>query len=99
MPCRTIHSLAYTVRYRPNDAAGKATARGGEVTARPASRSSRSPLCRAVASDWSEEVECYRQALRLRPNYPEAHNNLAILYAEALRLWPQYPEGHYNYGI
>jgi len=60
----------------------------------------------------AEEAECYRQALRLRPNYPEAHNNLAILlktigdisaaaehYEEALRLWPQYAEAHYNYAI
>jgi Flp pilus assembly protein TadD/class 3 adenylate cyclase len=59
-----------------------------------------------------EEAECYRTAIRLRTNYPEAHNNLAILqkaagkqeethkhYQEALRLWPQYPEAHYNYAI
>jgi Flp pilus assembly protein TadD/class 3 adenylate cyclase len=59
-----------------------------------------------------EEVECYRKAILLRSNYPEAHNNLAILlkvageqeaarqhYQEALRLWPQYPEAHYNYAI
>ena len=59
-----------------------------------------------------EEAECYRKAINLRPNYPEAHNNLAILskeagqqeaagrhYQEAVRLWPEYPEAHYNYGI
>jgi Tfp pilus assembly protein PilF/class 3 adenylate cyclase len=59
-----------------------------------------------------EEVTCYRQAVRLRSNYPEAHNNLAILlktagepstaaqaYQEALKLWPSYPEAHYNYAI
>jgi tetratricopeptide (TPR) repeat protein len=59
-----------------------------------------------------EEEECYRQALVLRADYPEAHNNLAILlkargeenaaakhYQEALRLWPQYAESHYNYAI
>jgi Flp pilus assembly protein TadD/class 3 adenylate cyclase len=59
-----------------------------------------------------EEMRCYQNALRLRPNYPEAHNNLAILlktrnqreaahehYREALRLWPQYPEAHFNYAI
>jgi len=57
-----------------------------------------------------EEAECYRQALRLRPDFAEAHNNLAILlrrrgdpteaamhYQEALRLRPDYPEAHYNY--
>jgi Flp pilus assembly protein TadD len=60
----------------------------------------------------ADEEDCYRQALRLRADYPEAHNNLAILlkvrgednaaaqhYQEALRLWPQFPESHYNYGI
>ena len=59
-----------------------------------------------------EEADCYSQALQLRENYPEAHNNLAIIlkgtgdaaaaanhYREALRLWPQYPECHYNYAI
>jgi Flp pilus assembly protein TadD len=59
-----------------------------------------------------EEVECYRHALRVRANYPEAHNNLAISlknvgdeeaaryhYQEALRLWPNYPEAHYNFAI
>lgn len=70
------------------------------------------------AEDWflkgavEEEVECYRNAVDLRANYPEAHNNLAILlknagdhdaarhhYEEALRLWPDYPEAHYNLAI
>ena len=59
-----------------------------------------------------DEAEYYREALRLRPDYPEAHNNLAILlrargdqakaaehYREAIRLRPGYPEGHYNYAI
>ena len=56
------------------------------------------------------EAECYEQALRLRPHYPEAHYNYAILlkdrddvdgaeahYQEALRLRPDYPEAHNNY--
>lgn len=59
-----------------------------------------------------EEARCYRQALSLRGDYPEAHNNLAILlraagdlegaaqhYREALRLRPDYPEAHYNYAL
>jgi Tfp pilus assembly protein PilF len=57
-----------------------------------------------------EEEECYREALRLRADYAEAHNNLAILlracgspgeaathYQEALRIRPDYPEAHANY--
>jgi len=59
-----------------------------------------------------EEFHCYQEALRLRPDYPEAHNNMAILrraqgdeataaqhYREALRLRPEYPEAHYNYAV
>ena len=57
-----------------------------------------------------QEADCYREALRLRPDYPEAHNNLAVVlrargedaesgthYREALRLRPDYPEAHSNY--
>jgi tetratricopeptide (TPR) repeat protein len=61
--------------------------------------------------EWGEEeADCYREALRLRPDYPEAHVNYAVLlrarddyaeatrhYQEALRLRPEYPEAHYNY--
>ena len=64
-----------------------------------------------TAREWSdEEADCYREALRLRPDYPEAHNNYAVLlrtrgehgeaakhYQEALRIRPDYPEAHYNY--
>lgn len=58
------------------------------------------------------EAEEYGRALRLRPDYPEAHNNLAIVlrttgdaagaayhYLEALRLRPNFPDAHYNYAI
>jgi tetratricopeptide (TPR) repeat protein len=61
--------------------------------------------------EWGEEEDdCYQEALRLRPEYPEAHVNYAILlrargnlaeatrhYQEALQLRPDYPEAHYNY--
>jgi tetratricopeptide (TPR) repeat protein len=61
--------------------------------------------------EWTdEEAECYRQALKLRADYPEAHVNYAVLlhargddagamrhYHEALRIRPDYPEAHYNY--
>jgi tetratricopeptide (TPR) repeat protein len=59
-----------------------------------------------------DEESFYRHALKLRSDYPEAHNNLAILlrnngdltgaaqsYREALRLRPGHPEAHYNYAI
>ncbi len=63
--------------------------------------------------EWSEEeADCYRRALELRPDYPEAHVNLAVLlrargdaagagqhYREALRVRPEHPEAHYNYAI
>ncbi|HUF87988.1 MAG TPA: tetratricopeptide repeat protein [Thermohalobaculum sp.] len=68
---------------------------------------------RAVASeDPAEEVALLRRALELRPDYPEAHNNLAVAlrragdlegaarhYREALRLRPDYPEAHCNYAF
>ncbi len=69
-------------------------------------------LLRAGADNSTEEEECYRRALSLRPDYPEVHNNLGALlrargdkqaaaeaYREALRLRPAYPEAHYNYAI
>lgn len=57
-----------------------------------------------------EEAACYQHALLLRPDFAEAHTNLAVIlqrrgqlgeaaqhYQEALRLRPDYPEAHYNY--
>jgi tetratricopeptide (TPR) repeat protein len=57
-----------------------------------------------------EEAECYRRALDLRPDYPEAHNNYAVLlrrrgedaaaaehYRKALRARGDYAEAHANY--
>ena len=56
-------------------------------------------------------MEELREALRLRPDYPEAHYNLGLLlsglkrydeaekeYREALRLRPDYPAAHNNLG-
>lgn len=69
-------------------------------------------LCGTERENTEEEGACYREALRLRSDYPEAHNNLAAVlraqgrhseaaehYREALRLRPVYPEAHYNYAI
>jgi tetratricopeptide (TPR) repeat protein len=62
------------------------------------------------SEDGNEEADCYRRALALRPDYPEAHNNYAVLlrhrgqepeaaehYREAIRIRPDYPEAHTNY--
>jgi len=66
------------------------------------------------ASSWPSRqvrrrIASYRQSLDLRPDYPEARNNLGILladqhrtdealveYAEAIRLRPDYAEAHLN---
>jgi len=58
------------------------------------------------------EAACYREALRLRPDYPEAHNNLAVTlrvlgqleeaeqhYRAALRLRAGYPDAHHNLAV
>lgn len=59
-----------------------------------------------------EEADCYRKAMSLRPSYPEAHNNLAVVlrsqgedaealshYQEAINLRDEYPEAHFNYAV
>jgi Tfp pilus assembly protein PilF len=57
-------------------------------------------------------VACYREAIRLKPDFPEAHNNLGnaletqgkrveavACYREAIRLKPDYPLAHNNLGV
>ncbi len=69
-------------------------------------------LAGAAGKEGLAEADCYRNALRLRPNYPEAHNNLGVIlreagdlvtaaehYREAIQFRPDYPEAHYNYGL
>jgi tetratricopeptide (TPR) repeat protein len=59
-----------------------------------------------------EEARWYREAIKRRPDYAEAHNNFAIVlrhlkneqeavahYHEALRIRPNYLEAHYNYAL
>ena len=58
-----------------------------------------------------EAANCYQKALLLRPDYPEAHNNLGNVlkaqgqldeasscYQRALRLKPDFPEAYNNLG-
>lgn len=65
-----------------------------------------------MTSNPAEGLRWYREALKRRSDYPEAHNNLAIMlresndtveaglhYREALRGRPEYPEAHYNYAL
>jgi tetratricopeptide (TPR) repeat protein len=86
----------------------------------PAGQKRTSPSAQMVFSDavqhhraWrlNEAVACYRRALELSPDYPEAHNNLGsalqaqgrldeavTCYRRALELRPDYPEAHNNLG-
>jgi protein O-GlcNAc transferase len=56
-------------------------------------------------------IECYRRALRYRPDYAKAHNNLgtallalqepdtaAACFRAAIRLVPEFAGAHYNLG-
>ena len=60
----------------------------------------------------TEAMGHYEQALRIAPDYAEAHNNLAIAlvqlgrvpeaighYEQALRIKPSFAEAHYNLGV
>ncbi len=61
---------------------------------------------------FDEAITTYRKVIALKPNYPEAHNNLGIAlkeerrideaiaaYRRAIALKPDYAEAHYNLGI
>jgi tetratricopeptide (TPR) repeat protein/glycosyltransferase involved in cell wall biosynthesis len=61
---------------------------------------------------WEEAIAAYQQALRFKPNYPEAHHNLGSVlrdqgklaeavqhYREALVLKPNYAEALHNLGV
>ncbi len=62
--------------------------------------------------DSDTEIACYREALRLNPDFPAAHNNLAVIlsargdvsaatghYQSAIGLRQDYAEAHYNYAV
>ena len=68
-------------------------------------------LC-GMQGRFDEPIRLLRRTLELKPNYPEAHNNLGIAlkeqgdltaaidsYNKALQLKPNYPEAHYNLAI
>jgi tetratricopeptide (TPR) repeat protein len=93
--------------------------RSGATDARPENDMSADDwLLRAAAmagtpeEDSDTELACYREALRLSPDLPTAHNNLAVIlsarneisaatghYQSAIRLRPDYREAHYNYAV
>lgn len=66
----------------------------------------------ALQDRWPEAVEAFRQAVRLRPDFVEAHNNLGFAlatlgkspeaikaYQQAIKIKPDYATAHYNLGF
>jgi len=62
--------------------------------------------------DLEKARRCYKESLRIKPDYPEAHNNLGLVsmregdadqaereYREAIKDDPRYAEGYYNLGL
>jgi tetratricopeptide (TPR) repeat protein len=78
------------------------------VALRPESPGARVNLAKALSALGKQEEaeEEYREALRLKPDYAQAHNNLGGTlgkheeaeeeYREAIRLKPDYAKAHYN---
>ncbi|MGA2680108.1 MAG: tetratricopeptide repeat protein [Sedimentisphaerales bacterium] len=61
---------------------------------------------------WQDEIEAYKQTIRIQPDYADAHFNLGVAYAnlgrwqdaaeaykQAVRIKPDYAEAHYNLGV
>ena len=59
----------------------------------------------------AEALQCYDEAIKILPNYPEAHNNRGnalgdlgrseealLAYETALKINPSFPEAHENRG-
>ncbi|MFA4918822.1 MAG: tetratricopeptide repeat protein [Thermodesulfovibrionales bacterium] len=61
---------------------------------------------------YKESIEAYKQAIRIKPDYAEAHYNLGVTYGnlgmnreaidavkQVIRIRPDYAEAHYNLGL
>ena len=71
------------------------------------------PPGREMPGRLNDAIAQYEKALRLKPDYAEAHNNLGhawsqmpgrlndaiAQYEAALRIKPDYAEAHYNLGV
>ena len=68
--------------------------------------------CYAERGRSAEAIEAYKQAIRIKPDFAEAHCFLGIRYGmlgrnaeaieaykQAIRIKPDYPEAHYNLGV
>jgi Tfp pilus assembly protein PilF len=68
-------------------------------------------LLGAAGADSPQVIAAFREAIRLRPDYPEPHNNLGLVYVqtgddekaaaafrEAIKLRPDYADAHQNLG-
>lgn len=68
-------------------------------------------LLGVAGADGSQVVEAFQKAIRVRPDFPEAQNNLGLVYVqtgddekaiaafrEAIRLRPDYADAHQNLG-
>jgi protein O-mannosyl-transferase len=62
--------------------------------------------------EFQKAQQCYEESLRIKPDYPESHNNLGLIfmregdvaqaegqYREAVKDDPDYAEGYYNLGM
>ena len=67
--------------------------------------------CYGAMGHFDQAILCYQEAIKLKPNYAEAHNNLGfyfkevnkidkalLSYREAIKLKPNYAEAHNNSG-
>ena len=65
-----------------------------------------------AASDVEEEIESYKQAIRINPDYADAHANLGLAYGnlgmykeaieackQAIRIKPDDAKAHFNLGL